>query len=227
MTTHLSPERLFVLRLALGAFVLIAAASLFGGIAEDVVNHDEPLGAIDLNVGQWLHEHATPTWTSVMLFFTVVGAPVTVMTIASATAIFLFWRRQRYGALLLAVAVPGGLFLNFIVKLFIHRHRPIFDNPLQTLTSYSFPSGHAAGSTLLFGALAGIVIWQVRDWRVRALVPAGAALLIALICFSRIYLGVHYLSDVIAGVLEGVVWLGACLIAIEALRRRDASGRRA
>ena len=226
MTTCLAPERLFSLRLALGAFVIIAAASLFGAIAEDIVNHDEPLGMLDLNVGQWLHRHATPAWTSLMLFFSAVGAPVTVLTIASASAIFLFWRRQRRAALLLALTVPGGIFLNFTVKGVIHRHRPIFDNPIQTLASYSFPSGHAVGSTLLFGALAAIVIWHVRDWRVRTLVPVGAALLIVLICFSRIYLGVHYLSDVIAGVLVGIVWLSACLIAMEALRDRDAPERR-
>jgi membrane-associated phospholipid phosphatase len=206
--------------------MVIAAATMFGAIAEDVVNHDEPLGAIDLNVGQWSHEHATPASTWFMRFFSAVGAPVTVLTIASIAAIFLFWRRQRYAALLLALAVPGGMLLNFIVKVVVHRHRPIFDNPIQTLASYSFPSGHAAGSTLLFGALTAIAIWQVCDWRVRTLVPACAALLIALICFSRIYLGVHYLSDVIAGFLVGAVWLGACLIAIAALRGGDAPDRK-
>jgi membrane-associated phospholipid phosphatase len=225
VTTRLSPQRVFLLRLALGAFVLIAAAWLFGAIAEDVVNQDAPLGAIDLDVAEWLHAHATPARTALMFFLTDLGAPATVAAVTSVVAIFLLWRRQRYRLLLLALAVPGGALLNLMIKLLVHRHRPIFDNPIQTLTSYSFPSGHAMGSTVLYGALAAIVVWQIRDWRGRALALAAAALLVTLICFSRMYLGVHYLSDVTAGFLEGVVWLGSCLFAVEALRRRNARGR--
>jgi len=110
--------------------------------------------------------------------------------------------------------------LNIIMKHLIHRDRPLFEDPIQTLTSYSFPSGHAMGSTVFFGTLAAIMVWQVRDWRVCALAIAAAGLPVGLICFSRIYLGVHYLSDVIAGFVAGVVWLGACLFAVAAWRRR-------
>lgn len=220
-----TPERVFLLSLALGVFVLIAAAWLFGAIAEDVVNKDAPLGTIDLDVATWLHAHATPAWTSLMFFVSDLGAPLTVMAMASVLAIFLLWKRQRYRLVLLVLAVPGGALLNTIIKQLIHRDRPIFDDPIQTLTSYSFPSGHAMGATVFYGTLAAIVIWQIRDWRVRAVAIAAAALLIALICFSRIYLGVHYLSDVTAGFLAGVVWLGSCLFAVAALRRRNTHGR--
>jgi membrane-associated phospholipid phosphatase len=224
LTMRWSPERTFVLRLALGAFVLIAAAWLFGAIAEDVVNHDAPLGTLDLHVAAWLHARVTPGWTSVMTFISDLGAPITVIAIASVVATVLLYLRGRYQLLLLVLAVPGGALLNVIIKQLIHRHRPVFDDPIQTLATYSFPSGHAMGSTVLYGTLATIIVWQVRAWRVRVLAIAGAALLVVSICFSRIYLGVHYLSDVAAGFLEGIVWLSVCLAAVDAVRRRSARG---
>jgi len=214
-----TPRRVFLLRLALGALSLFATAWLFGAITEDVVNHDAPLGTIDLDVATWLHAHATSPATRLMFFVSDLGAPLTVMAMTSVLAILLVWKRQRPQLLLLLLAVPGGALLNVILKHLVHRDRPIFEDPIQTLTSYSFPSGHAMGSTVFFGTLAAIVIWQVRDWRLCALAITIAGLFVALICFSRIYLGVHYLSDVIAGFLAGVVWLGACLFAVAALRR--------
>ena len=221
MTMH-SLRKAFGLRLALGASVLLAAAWLFGEIAEDVVNHDLPLGTIDMNVAAWLHARATAAGTSVMSVISDFGAPLTDIAIASVLALILLWRRARYWLLALVLAVAGGALLNIIIKHLIHRQRPIFEDPIQTLTSYSFPSGHAMGSTLLYGMLAAIVIGHTRDWRLRALAIAGASSVVAMICFSRIYLGVHYLSDVIAGFLAGVVWLGACLAAVAALYRRRA-----
>jgi membrane-associated phospholipid phosphatase len=215
-----TPRTVFLLCLVLGAFMLIVAAWLFGAIAEDVVNKDAPLGKIDLDVAAWLHARATPTLTSFMLFVSDLGAPMTVLAMCSVLAIFLLWKRARYRLLLLVLAVPGGALINVIVKQLVHRHRPIFDDPIETLLSYSFPSGHAMGSTVFYGALAAIVVWQVRDWRVSALVTTVAALLIAMICFSRMYLGVHYLSDVTAGVLEGIVWLVTCIFAVAAMRHR-------
>jgi undecaprenyl-diphosphatase len=218
-TLQRTPRHVFLLRLAFGAMALIAAAWLFGAIAEDVVNKDVPLGAIDMDVATWLHAHATPMKTALMFFASDLGAPLTVLAMASCMAIFLLWKRRHYQLLLLVLAVPGGALLNVVIKQLVHRDRPFFDDPIQTLTSYSFPSGHAMGSTAFYGALAAIMLWQVRDWRSRALVIAVTALLIALICFSRIYLGVHYLSDVTAGFLAGLVWLGTCLFAVAALRR--------
>jgi undecaprenyl-diphosphatase len=213
----------FALRLVLGIFVLLAAAWLFGAIAEDVVHHDAPLGTIDLNVAAGLHARATPNGTSVMSIFSDFGAPLTDIVIASIVAVILLWKGARYWLLALVLAVPGGALLNIIIKHLIRRNRPIFEDPILTLTSYSFPSGHAMGSTLLYGMLAVIVSAHIRDWRLRALVIVSASCLVAMICFSRIYLGVHYLSDVVAGFLAGLVWLGACLAAVAALRRRDVS----
>jgi undecaprenyl-diphosphatase len=225
MTMH-SLRKAFGLRLAFGASILLAAAWLFGEIAEDVVNHDLPLGTIDVSVAAWLHARATSTGAPDMSVISDFGAPLTNIAIASVVALILLWRRARYWLLALVLAVAGGALLNIIIKHLIHRQRPIFEDPIQTLTSYSFPSGHAMGSTLLYGMLAAIVIGHTRDWRLRALAIAAASTVVAMICFSRIYLGVHYLSDVVAGFLAGVVWLGACLAAVAALYRRRLSDQR-
>jgi membrane-associated phospholipid phosphatase len=214
-----SLRKAFALRLALGACVLMAAAWLFGAIAEDVVHQDAPLSAIDLTVAAWLHARATPAWTSVMSIVSDAGAPLTDVVIASVVALILLWKQARSWLLALVLAVAGGALMNIIIKHLVRRQRPIFEDPIQTLTSYSFPSGHAMGSTLLYGILAAMVVAHVRDRRLRMLAVAGAAFAVAMICFSRVYLGVHYLSDVIAGFLAGLVWLGACLAAVAALRR--------
>lgn len=212
----------FAWRLLAGPIVLVLLAWLFGAIAEDVINHDAPLGAVDFAVSHWLHMHGSPALTALMLALTNCGAPIAVAAIAVAVAIFLVWQRRGHDLLLLVIAVPGGGLLNLLIKQLVHRQRPLFDDPILTLTSYSFPSGHAVGSTVLYGVLAALVVRELRTRRERAIAIGVATLVIALICFSRVYLGVHYLSDVVAGVLEGAVWLGSCLLAVGALRRRRA-----
>jgi len=219
------PARSALLRLAFGAGVLLAAAWLFGAIAEDVVNQDAPLGTLDLSVASWLHAHATPLLTTLMLGASHLGAPLTVIVVTAIASTLLVFRGDRYRALMLVAAVTGGGLMNVLIKLAVHRHRPVFTDPIQTLTSFSFPSGHAVGATVLYGALALVMTSLASELRVRTAVIALALLLIIAVCFSRIYLGVHYLSDVVAGFLEGIVWLGTCLFAMNALRKRNLRAR--
>jgi len=215
-----APQRRFAWRLAAAPLALALLAWLFGAIAEDVINHDAPLGAVDFGVSHWLHVHGTPGWTALMLALTNCGAPIAVAAIAAVVALFLLWHRRHLDLLLLTLAVPGGGLLNLAIKQLVHRQRPLFDDPILTLASYSFPSGHAMGSTVLYGVLAVLLVREVRTAPARAAATAVAVLVIAAICFSRVYLGVHFLSDVIAGALEGAVWLGSCVFAVDALRRR-------
>lgn len=215
------PARAAMLRLVLGAGVLLAAAWLFGAIAEDVVNHDAPLDTLDLSVAAWLHAHATPLVTSLMLGASYLGAPITVFALTAIVTALLAWHGERYRVLMLVLAVAGGALMNVLIKSAIHRGRPVFDDPILTLATYSFPSGHAVGATVFYGALAVIATALARERRLRLAAIAAALLLVVMICFSRIYLGVHYLSDVVAGLLEGIVWLGTCVFAVDALRKRS------
>jgi undecaprenyl-diphosphatase len=149
---------------------------------------------------------------------------VTVMTLAICA--YLWMKDLRIWLLRLMLAVFGGMLLNALLKQVFMRARPGFENPLLVLTSYSFPSGHTMMATVFYGALCALVVAKVRDWRARGLAVVVSAGLILLVGFSRIYLGVHYLSDVMAAIAEGLAWLAFCLIAVEELgRRRQKRGK--
>jgi len=205
-------------RLALGALVLIGAAWIFGAIAEDVVTSDR-LTVLDSDVAQWLHRHATPLLTRAMLVSTDLHSTMAIGAYTAVIVLVLALERSWRRLTLVVVAVGGGLALNVLMKLAFHRARPLFDDPLLTLATYSFPSGHVAGSTIFYGL--GVLWVFARTarplWRALALI--GAALMIAVVAFSRLYLGVHYLSDVSAAFAEGVAWLAICVGALAAFWR--------
>ena len=203
------------LRLGGGALVLIAAAWLFGAIAEDVVTSDR-LTVFDVQVARWLREHASPEVTRWMLLVTDLHSTIAVSCYGAIVAAALAWRRQWRHLATVFVCVAGGLTLNVLMKLAFHRARPVLDDPLLTLTSYSFPSGHVAGTTLMYGLIVAWTFTRTRRPLVRAAVAIAAAAAIALVAFTRMYLGVHYLSDVVAAFAEGVAWLALCLSALTA-----------
>jgi undecaprenyl-diphosphatase len=128
--------------------------------------------------------------------------------------------REWYWILTLALAVGGGLVLNVLLKHVYERARPVFDTPLVELMSYSFPSGHTAGAVVFYGVLAAFLVSRVYDWRLRAVIVIGAIVAVALVGFSRIYLGAHYLSDVLAAACSSTAWLVLCLTAVHHLVRR-------
>lgn len=219
LRARLSLEGYLGLHLTVGVFALLGAAWVFGGIAEDVLTND-PLTVIDMNVATWLHARATPTLTACMLFVSHLGSTLFVSMVSVAVAVWLLWRAYWYRLFAFILSVPGGMLLNVALKHAFHRGRPVFDDPILQLTTYSFPSGHAMAATLLYGALAAFAVWRIRAWRWRVLAAFTAFLLIVLIDFSRIYLGVHYLSDVLAGTAAGVAWLALCLTSVDTVRRR-------
>jgi undecaprenyl-diphosphatase len=214
-------EREIAHRLKVRLLILLGAAWLFGIVVENVVNHAS-MTRIDDRVAAYLYALATPLFTIILTSISFFGAPAVTGSIAAVTGIVLWRRRHTYRLLLLGIAVPGGMLFNVLIKYVIHRPRPFFDHPLLTLSGYSFPSGHAMASTVLYGILATFAVRTSCNWQRRALAVLTAAALIAVVCFSRIYLGVHYLSDVLAGILEGVVWLALCLTAVDVLEERRA-----
>jgi undecaprenyl-diphosphatase len=157
-----------------------------------------------------------------MFVATELGGWAVVTGVTVATALLVAWMRRWHWLLALALVVPGGALLNELMKIAFQRARPKFDAPILALTSYSFPSGHTMIATLLYGFLAVFVVQVVhgRRWRVAAVLASAG--LVALVGLSRIYLGAHYLSDVLAAAAAGVVWLVLCLTAVETLRYRRA-----
>ena len=160
-----------------------------------------------------------------MLLVTDLHSTVAVSCYAAIVAAALAWRRQWRHVVTVFVCVAGGLTLNVLMKLAFQRARPVLDDPLLTLTSYSFPSGHVAGSTLMYGLIVAWTFTRTRRPLVRAAVVLAAAGAIALVAFTRMYLGVHYLSDVAAAFAEGVAWLALCLGALTAFWGRAPTRR--
>ena len=123
---------------------------------------------------------------------------------------------------MLSAVVLGGNSLNFGLKHLIQRGRPVFDDPLFSLPTYSFPSGHAMASTVFYGLLAIYVSVSARQRHAAPVAIGAAVLMVALVSFSRVYLGLHYPSDVMGGITEGIAWLALSLIVLHHLRRREA-----
>jgi undecaprenyl-diphosphatase len=201
------------LEAALGGLVIVAAGWLFGGITEDVVSGD-PLTQVDVVVAHWFASHATPPLTHAMLAISVIHNPIAMTAMVCGLGLTLVWQRKWHWFITFLIAVPGGILLNALVKEAVHRPRPRFADLVLTLTTYSFTSGHAAAATLFYGFLATYVIVHLRAWRWRVLVGLIALFAVLLVGLSRIYLRVHYLSDVLGGMSEGAAWLALCLTAM-------------
>jgi undecaprenyl-diphosphatase len=198
--------------------ILIAAASVFGAIAEDVVMR-EPLTIVDARFSAWLHLHTPGSLTRAMFLITQIHSVLGVTVMTLAISAYLWIKRLRIWVLTLTMAVFGGMLINFILKHLFVRQRPHFDDPLLTLTTYSFPSGHTLMATVLYGTLCVLVVSRSVNRRWRVLTIALAGFMILLVGFSRIYLGAHYLSDVLAAIAEGLAWLAFCLLGVEELKR--------
>lgn len=221
---RLTPGGEFGLHLTIGMALLVAAVAVFQEIAE-VVGENDDIARFDVQVAQWFNTHAFEPLTSVMIAFThahgIVG-----MSIASCLLALWFWhRKMQYWLLATAIVVPGGMLLNVLLKYTYARERPTFEEPLLTLSTYSFPSGHTAASTLFYGIIACCVVIRSRSWGRRCAAMAFAAVMVGLVAFSRVYLGAHYVSDVLAAMAESAGWLAVCLTALSTLRRRRAARR--
>jgi len=206
--------------LLLGA-LLIAATALFafGWLAEEMVEGDTQ--KFDEFVRNAVHRHATPALTWLMHGFSFLGSVAVVTTLCVlAIGTFLYFRQARIAALL-AMTMVGMAALDITLKLAFHRPRPVgYFGP--TPTTFSFPSGHAMGSVCFYGVLAAILAARASGRAVKWCIWTGAVLLIGMIGYSRIYLGVHYPSDVIAGYCTGAVWV----VALGFLNKIHTNGRK-
>lgn len=216
---RLTPGGYLGLHLTVGAAIIVLASWWFGGVAEDVITGD-PLVIWDQKIAVWFNQHATSTITQIASYITFLGSLEFLGGVSLATAVFFLWKRDWHWLLTLALTMGGGSLLNLLLKYLFHRERPIFEHPIMTLASYSFPSGHAMGATLFCGLAAIFIATHLASWRGRVLVFLSAFFLILLIGLTRIYLGVHYLSDVMGATAAGLAWLAFCVTAVDTLRTR-------
>jgi undecaprenyl-diphosphatase len=213
------------LHLTVGLAVSLAGLWLFSEITEAITNHDA-LTQFDVALLGWLRGHATPTGYAVFNTISLLGSPAALAVMALAVGVLMVVRRRWIVLSVWVAAFVGGEVLNAVLKLVIHRPRPPHAADLPSVTGWSFPSGHAMGSLIAYGMLAYILlaVVRIRGHGARIAVVLGTALVIMAIGSSRLYLGVHYFSDVVGGYAAGVLWLSACISGLEGLRAQGARG---
>lgn len=205
-----------------GFAVLVASLFVLGSIAEGI--RSQEVFALDTWATPFLHGIASPGLDTFMNFLTDLGSILVIPPLFLLVAGWLLWRRRLRASLFLGVASLGSLVLQGTMKLFFARPRPQLPWA-QVLPDFSFPSGHTMNAVIFYGAVA-LILWSVYGRRV-GLVAAVLATIIALgVGISRIYLGYHYLTDVVGGILAGLAWLvvvGAAFRARPTWRRWRAS----
>lgn len=195
--------------------IAVLAIFLFAWLAENVAL--QHTGKFDSSVRTAVHACASPDLTRLMFAISFMGSGGLVVSAVVAFALFRHFQWRR-AAIWLVVTLAGALVLDLTLKFAFHRPRPIpFFGPIPG--SYSFPSGHSLFSFCFYGVLAGLLAGRVRSMTSRVLTWLAAAVLVLAIGLSRIYLGVHYPSDVIAGYLAGIIW-AATMVALDRYRQQ-------
>jgi len=184
---------------------LAGALLLFSWLGQQVRQGRTPW--FDDRIRLIVHEHATPALTALMRGLSVAGQPAILITLGLLIVFWLVRTARARTAVWFGVVVACAEVLDQLLKLGFHRARPVPLFGLAAPRSYSFPSGHALVSCTFFGALAAIAAARTGSRALRWLYYAAAAALTAAIGFSRIYLGVHYPSDVLAGYAAAVAWM--------------------
>jgi membrane-associated phospholipid phosphatase len=187
-------------------------------LAEEVLERES--FAFDTNFLLWLHQFANPSLDKLMLLITNLGNPNTVVIVAVINFLLLWWRRYRQEAKFFVLACLGALILNTGLKLFFSKPRPELWHRLISEKSFSFPSGHALGSMVLYGFIAYELATHYPHFA--KVIYSFTIILIAAIGMSRLYLGVHWPTDIIAGYGVGFLWLMICItmLKLQGLKQR-------
>jgi membrane-associated phospholipid phosphatase len=223
------PSALFLFACALVLLVVLVA---LGWLLSKVLSHDA-VGRDDADVSRWLASRRNRDLNEVTSLTTKLAETltITVLAVLAVAVTAWVWRRWRE-PMLVAVAVAGEVTIFVTVTLLVDRARPPVKHLDAAPPTSSFPSGHTAAAVALYGALAVLASERARSALVRGLFIALAVLVPLVVAASRMYRGMHYLSDVLAGLLLGWLWLLACVrgirlgVAHRALRHGDGSGWR-
>jgi membrane-associated phospholipid phosphatase len=179
-----------------------------------------PFQSADQGIATWFHDRLTPAFAGVLHTLTEFGSGKSIGIVVFALVLFFVWKRWWPSLVTLLVAVPCGMLLNEWIKLAVHRDRPFIEGAFVDWSGYSFASGHTIGATLLYGQLLLFVLPSLRARHLRLLCIFSAASLVLLVGFTRIALGAHFLTDVLAAIFFGIIWLMLCTVLGKSVRRR-------
>ena len=215
------PAALFEAAVVTSLALAVLALFLFAWLGNEVLQGDTQ--HFDQVIREWVHRFASTGMTRAMNAISLFGYNILILELLIAFAVFA-WLHWRRAAVWLAVAMTGSLALDLTLKYAYHRSRPsaFFGTAPH---SYSFPSGHALCSFCFYGVLAGLFSARTKSLSWRLLIWVAAAALVAAIGLSRIYLGVHYPSDVLAGYLAATVWVGTVIV-LDHVRKVRKSSRK-
>jgi len=217
VAARVDPHSAVGLWLTLDVLLFAGAAWGFGGLLEEVLDR-EGLVRWDIAVERWLRAHASPAGDRIFRAITVLGSPVPWIVVA-AVALWLLWRRKGFLLVTLLAGAGGGKLLELALKATIQRRRPSEAAELLSGGTFSFPSGHAMHATVCYALVAFVLATALR-WpvRVRARWYSAVGFVALAVAFSRLYLGMHFPSDVIGGLVAGVAWVVLCMAAIRVAR---------
>ena len=195
--------------LSTGMALAVSAILFFAWIAEEVFEGEST--AFDNTVRKFIHKFAANWLTAVMQFFSFLGSTAFLSAATILLLLLFLFKRQSRSAVLLAIVMIGAIILNYTLKINFGRVRPepFFHTALPD--SFSFPSGHALFSACFYGITAWLLLSTVAGRYLKVTISVAAGLIILFVGVSRIYLGVHYPTDVIAGYVAAFVWLSSVI----------------
>jgi membrane-associated phospholipid phosphatase len=202
-----------------GGLLTAWAGDGFMDLAERVHAKSSRLEQTDTRIHDWAVGERTSGATLFFTLTTNIGSPIGVAIEVFIVSVILAFRQRWRWLIYLLITYGGGWLLEFELKRYFARARPAVAEMLRHANGYSFPSGHAMGSAVAYGALAYLAFRAIRSWPVRTAVIAFLYTLLVAVALSRVYLGVHWVSDVLAGLTAGTVWVTTTTVAYETLRR--------
>ena len=213
----LTPAGYLALHLIAGASFIIAFTWCFGAIASNASSHHYLL-ALDHKILSWFSEHATRSLIDFATRVAYFGSSPALAIASLVTGLILITRKSWDHVLLLFLAMAGGALLCFLLRI-SHWPLPLLEDSFAVLPSERFPSWHAMGSTLFCGFLAALIGAAVIQLRWRALTLLVASVIVLLIALTRIYLGAHYVTDVVGAIAAGLAWLIWCQLGLALMQR--------
>ena len=208
-----------LLVIAVGGIAAIGAGMLFMELAEQVTLTASAVDLVDRAIHNWFGHERQAAMTALFRTATNVGGAIGQASLASAVAVTLLALKKRASAIFVAVTVVTGALLNVGLKMIYERARPDLASAIAAARGYSFPSGHAMDSFITLGALAYIALRMPWPRAAKAAALAVALTLAVLVGVSRVYLGVHWASDIAGGWSAGTVWLTSAVVAFEMMLR--------